>query len=162
MTTVFEVEPDLASLRRIVDALDAEEDGGRLRRDLAKGLRKAGEGAARASQASLMSMGSAGLPHGESLRAVVSAQVKSSARLSGDSAGARITAGSKGPRKFRNAARKLNRPGGWRHPVYGNRDKWVQQIGKPGWFEEPIRARRDEYLNAVLEAMQDMVRRIAD
>lgn len=161
MVAVIEIEPDLTSLHRIVNALDAEENGVKLRRDLAKGLRKAGENAAQASRASLMAMGSAGLPHGESLRAVVAAQVKSSARLTGDEAGVRITAGSKGPRGFRNAARKLNRPGGWRHPVYGNRNNWVDQVGKPGWFDEPIRARHQEYRNAVEAAMQDMARRLA-
>jgi hypothetical protein len=30
-----------------------------------------------------------------------------------------------------------NGPRGWRHPVYGNRDVWVQQRGG-SWFREPI------------------------
>lgn len=159
---MLELQVDQSSMRRLVAALDAEDNGVKLRRDLARNLRKAADPAAADARAELMSMGTAGLPHGgESLRAVVAAQVRTSAKLSGDATGVVVRAGSKGPRRFRHAARKLNRPAGWRHPVYGQTGVWVQQIGDPGWFDNPIRARREEYRAAVLAAMREAADRIA-
>lgn len=159
---MLELQVDQSSMRRLVAALDTEDNGVKLRRDLARNLRKAVDPAVDDAKASLMSMGTAGLSHqGESLRAAVAAQVKTSAKLSGDTVGVRVRVGSKGPRKFRHAARKLNRPDGWRHPVYGKHGVWVQQIGKPNWFDNPIRARREEYRAAVLATMRESADRIA-
>jgi exonuclease VII large subunit len=33
----------------------------------------------------------------------------------------------------------MNR-GTWRHPVYGNRDVWVDQRSRAGWFDEAMRS----------------------
>lgn len=149
-------------MRRLVAALDAEENGVKLRRDLAKHLRQAVDPAAAAARREVLAMGSAGLPHeGESLRTVVASQVRVSAKLAGDAVGVRVTAGSRGPRQFRHAARRLNQAKGWRHPVYGRHGVWVHQIGIPGWFDKPIRARREEYRQAVLAAMRESADRIA-
>lgn len=157
-----ELQVDQSSLRRLVAAFDAEDNGVKLRRDLAKHLRKAVDPAAEAARREVLAMHSGGLAHeGESLRTVVAAQVKVNAKLSGDEVGVRVRAGSKGPRQFRGAARRLNQAQGWRHPVYGQHGVWVHQLGKPGWFDRPIRARREEYRQAVLAAMNDAADRIA-
>lgn len=159
---MLELEVDQSSLVRLVAALDEEDDGAKLRRDLARNLRVAGREAAEATRADLRSMGSAGLPHeGESLREYVADQVKIDARLAGDRAGVRIYAGSKGPRKFRHAARRLNKAAGWRHPVYGRHGVWVHQVGRPDWFDRPIKARREEYRAAVLAAMRESEARLS-
>lgn len=159
---MLELELDESSLRRLVAAFDAEDNGVKLRRDLAKHLRKAVDPAAEAARHEVLAMRSGGLAHeGESLRTAVAAQVKVNAKLSGDTVGVQVRAGSRGPRNFRGAARRLNQPGGWRHPVYGQSGVWVHQIGKPGWFDRPIRARREEYKQAVLAAMNDAADRIA-
>lgn len=48
---------------------------------------------------------------------------------------------------------------GWRHPVYGNRDVWVQQRGG-SWFREPIASEGgtvERKLTNVLEQMADNI-----
>ena len=52
-----------------------------------------------------------------------------------------------------------NGPKGWRHPVYGNRDVWVQQRGG-SWFREPIADEGNSVerkLTNVLEQMADNI-----
>lgn len=52
-----------------------------------------------------------------------------------------------------------NGPRGFRHPVYGNRDVWVQQRGG-SWFREPIAEEGDAVerrLTNVLEQMADNI-----
>lgn len=50
---------------------------------------------------------------------------------------------------------------GWRHPVYGNRDVWVQQRGG-SWFREPIANHQDAFerkLDGVIEQMANSIAR---
>ena len=51
----------------------------------------------------------------------------------GRTPGVRIVVGRK-----RGGARQANR-GVIRHPVFGNRDVWVDQKVPPGWFDDPLR-----------------------
>lgn len=159
----IEVSIDQASLHRLQAALDAEMDGSALKRDLTKGLREAGGPAAQAARDDILSM-PGGLPHpGPSLRRSVADGVKVSASLAaGDSAGVSIKAARGGPRGFTNAPRRLAAPGGWRHPVYGNRENWVDQIGRPDWFARPIRRHADDFKAKCLDALQEMARRLAE
>lgn len=46
-----------------------------------------------------------------------------------------------------------------RHPVFGNRDNWVQQQGSP-WFFTTIRRHRRDFRRAVFKAMDDVGREI--
>jgi hypothetical protein len=149
-------------LADIATALRYEEDGMRLRRQLAKELRQAVEPGVAAAKGQIMAMGSAGLPHdGEPLRAAIARQVKAQTRLTGKAAGVRVRVSTQGmPRGFRQAPRRTNRDG-WRHPVFGNREVWVQQRGKPGWFDDPLQARRAEYRAAVERAVAGMGARIS-
>lgn len=51
---------------------------------------------------------------------------------------------------------RLNTQGRDRHPVYGNRNVWVQQRVKPGWFDVPMR-RGAKHVRAELIASIDEV-----
>lgn len=44
---------------------------------------------------------------------------------------------------------------GWRHPVFGDRDAWVQQRGRPDYFYGTVWAGRDRVKTAVEEAMKE-------
>lgn len=57
------------------------------------------------------------------------------------SAAVRLTVSGKGP--YQRRARLLNR-GTWRHPTFGDRERWFTQTVKPGWFDLP--ARKGEYV----------------
>lgn len=52
-------------------------------------------------------------------------------------------------------------PSGWRHPVFGQTDTWVQQRGY-SWFREPIAEGRDLIEDNLQEVLQDAAERIAD
>lgn len=158
---MIELEVDFSSLKRVVWAIESEQGTEKLKRQLGRDLRAAVQPAAEESKQSVLSMHSAGAPHqGESLRRDIASRVSTQARFSGDGAGVRVRVGWGGPRGFYTSARRVNR-GYWRHPVFGNRNVWVEQIGKREWFETPLRAHRDDYRDAVLGAMEDMAERIA-
>lgn len=56
--------------------------------------------------------------------------------------------------------RDTNRPGGWRHPVFGNRHAWVQQFGT-NWFEPAILKHRNTIVTELTKALDDTARQIA-
>lgn len=150
-------------LRDVATALRYEQDGARLRRGLAGELRTAVAPAVAEAKGRIMAMGSHGLPHkGEPLRAAVARRVTVQVRLTGRAAGVRVRVPKKGmPRGFVNAPRRLNRAK-WRHPVFGDRDRWVTQVGAPGWFDDPLRARRADYRRAVEQVIGDLADRIRE
>lgn len=160
MAGTFQVTAD--DLRDISTALRTEQDGVKLGRDLARRLRQAVEPAVTEAKGRVLAMDSGGLRRdGGSLRAAVAAKVGAQALLSGKRAGVRVRARRSGmPRGFANAPKRLNSDKGWRHPVFGNRDTWVSQVGAPNWFDDPMQARVGEYQTAVRQAVQDMADRI--
>lgn len=160
MAGTWQVTAD--DLRDISTALRTEQDGVRLGRDLARRLRQAVEPAVSEAKGRVLAMDSGGLRgDGGSLRAAVAAKVGAQALLSGKRAGVRVRARKSGmPRGFANAPKRLNSDKGWRHPVFGNRDTWVSQVGAPNWFDDPMQARVGEYQAAVRQAVQDMADRI--
>lgn len=47
----------------------------------------------------------------------------------------------------------------WRHPVFGNRERWVTQRGQP-WFFRTIRPAEPKFAAGVRQAMERTARRI--
>lgn len=151
------------NLRNISNALRAEEDGKELRKELTRNMREALKPGAAAAKSNIMSMGSA-TPHGgPALKSSIARKIRPEVRISGKFPGAKIKA-FKTPnvRGFANAAKRTNRASGWRHPVYGNREQWVQQTGKVKWFDRAFEGQRNTYEHAVKSALADMVNRIAE
>lgn len=151
------------NLRNISRALRAEEDGKELRKELTRNMREALKPGAAEAKSGIMSMGSA-TPHGgPALKSAIARKIRPEARISGKFPGAKIKA-FKTPniRGFANAAKRTNRASGWRHPLFGNREVWVQQHGKTKWFDRAFEGRRNHYEHAVKSALADMVNRIAD
>jgi hypothetical protein len=154
-----ETHEGLAALTR---AIRAEEDGKQLRKELAAGMRDALRPGANEAKSQIMSMSSAGLATAPALRSSVARKIRPEVKLGGRWSGARVKAFKlKNVRGFANAPKRLNRPGGWRHPVYGNREIWVQQHGKVDWFDRAFQGREGQYRAAVEAAMENMARRIA-
>lgn len=54
-----------------------------------------------------------------------------------------------------------NGPRGWRHPVYGNRNVWVQQRGG-SWFREPIAEEGDTVERQLTDVLEEMAQNIAN
>ena len=124
MTADFEIRgaQDLARLSKRL------KDAGRndLRKELLKGVRESGADTVLKISASALEH----LPRRGGLAAEVAAE-KASVRSSYAASGARVSL-------RRKRGRGLNQ-GRLRHPVWGNRDVWVQQPVNPDWFDDPIR-----------------------
>lgn len=158
----IEYTVDQRAIHVVRDAMAAEADGKALRRDLLREIRAAGRPLVPELQAAVRALPDVSPAAAEpSLRSAVAQQVAVGARLTGRATGLRVTVGTKkDPRGFRFAGRKLNRRAGWRHPVFGDQDRWVTQAGRQ-WFEPTILARRDDVRRAVLAAVEQMAQRIA-
>jgi hypothetical protein len=87
---------------------------------------------------------------GAGLRATIAKGVQINNRSSGPRAGVRVIQRTSAlPWDQKKLPRHMNR-GKWRHPVFGNRDVWVEQTFTPGWFDKPVR----EHRPAVREAIE--------
>jgi gas vesicle protein len=149
-------------LAALVRAIRAEEDGKELRKELAKTMREALKPGAQEAKSSIMAMSSAGLATAPALRSSIARKIRPEVKLGGRWSGARVKAfKTKNVRGFPNAPKRTNRAGGWRHPVWGNREVWVQQHGKVDWFDRSFAGRESTYKAAVEAAMENMARRIA-
>lgn len=154
-----ETHEGLAALTR---AIRAEEDGKQLRKELARNMREVLKPGAAEAKSSIMAMSSAGLQTAPALRSSIARKIRPEVKLGGRWSGARVKAfKTKNVRGFPNAPKRTNRASGWRHPVYGNREQWVQQRGKVDWFDRSFEGRTNVYRGAVEQAMEDMARRIA-
>jgi len=96
------------------------------------------------------------------LRAAVAAGVRTKVEFG--RAEIRIVVAPSLPADQRNLPKYLNRPGGWRHPVYGHRDRWAREAGRP-YFETRIlghrpgiQAEMEKALNATARAIAAAVR----
>lgn len=144
-------------------ALKREADGKELRRDLIRELKAPLQPAVAEIKSGVMAIGAGGLPpgEGEPLRPAVVRRIRAEVKLSGKAIGVRVRARkTEAVRGFRHAPKRLNSPKGWRHPVYGDRNRWTVQFGNPNYFDRPLEGRRGEFRHAVLEAMEATARRI--
>ncbi len=95
-----------------------------------------------------------------SITQAIAQSIKPTVRLSGQNTGVGVRAGTTTVRGFKQAARRFNRPN-FRHPVYGG-PGYANQIGKPGWFDDTTKERQDEAKRAVLAAMDEMGKTLAN
>lgn len=158
----FELRATHEGLDALARALKAEEDGKQLRKELAANLREALKPGADQAKSSIMGMISLNGSQ-PALRSAIAKKIRPEVKLGGRWTGARVKAfKTKNVRGFPNAPKRTNSARGWRHPVFGNTDVWVQQRGKVEWFDKGFRGREGIYKQAVHDAMEDMARRIAD
>lgn len=101
--------------------------------------------------------GGKGRAHG--LRASIAAGVRLEVRY-GDRPDVKIVVRPNLPADQRTLPRHLNKPGGWRHPVYGHRDRWVKQVGGP-YFDRVIFAHRQQMVTDVVKALDATAQTIA-
>ena len=140
-------------------AMRAEADGKELRKDLVKRLKLIIAPIVSEARSAATGMPSAGLEHdGEPLRSAIARRIVGEVRFSGRATGIRIRAKRKGmPRGFEHAPKRTNAKGGWRRPVYGNREVWVTQVGVPDWFDDVMGDQRPDARRQCLAAMEETV-----
>ncbi|MEU5094948.1 hypothetical protein [Streptomyces sp. NPDC020996] len=161
-TSRLSLELTAPNLRNISNALKAEEDGKELRKELTKNMREALKPGAAQAKSAIMSMASTTPHDGPALKTSIARKIRPEVRITGRFPGAKIKAfKTTNLRGFPNAPKRTNRASGWRHPVYGNREVWVQQQGKTKWFDHAFEGQEGHYKRAVQFALADMVNRIA-
>ncbi|WP_411132702.1 hypothetical protein [Streptomyces sp. 030-HV] len=161
-TASLNLDLTASNLRNISNALKAEEDGKELRKELTKNMREALKPGAAQAKSAIMAMSSVTPHDGPALKTSIARKIRPEVRITGKFPGAKIKAfKTKNLRDFPNAPKRTNRASGWRHPVYGNREVWVTQVGKVGWFDRAFEGQGDHYKRQVQFALADMVNRIA-
>ncbi|GAA5076700.1 hypothetical protein HNP84_007323 [Thermocatellispora tengchongensis] len=94
------------------------------------------------------------------LRRSIAAAIKADIQTGGRKAGVRIVVdANKLPQDQRTLPRHLNSKRGWRHPLFGDRDRWYAQSGKP-WFEVTIRKHVRKIRRTILKAMDELAKEI--
>lgn len=163
MPARFELSGDQKALQALSRALKRHADGKELRKELIRELKRPLQPAIAEIKAELMTIGQAAPVKGQaSLRRAVARRIRPVVRLSGFHAGVGVRA-RKTPtaRGFSNAPQRLNSARGWRHPVFGDRNRWVVQFGRRDYFDGPLERRRAEFRVAVVDAMERTARKIA-
>lgn len=96
-------------------------------------------------------------PTSRPLRATVAEAVRISVRTGG-SPGARVWVDKdRLPRDLRNMASAMNSANGRiRHPVFGNRKRWVNQWTTPLWWDKTVAAHRDRMTREVARVVDDV------
>lgn len=91
------------------------------------------------------------------LRATIADAIRISVRTTGDP-GARVWVDkSRLPPDLRNMPKVIN-TGRIRHPVYGNRRRWVTQTATPLWWDRTVRA-HESRMRSEVERVTDDIRR---
>jgi len=149
-------------LRDLAAALRKQENGKDLRKELVSELRSAAGPVRNDARAEIKSMPSRGTRKGgRSLRSAIAQKITVQAKTTGAAVGVRIIAGqTPNVRGFTNAARNTNM-GSWRHPIFGDRNRWVTQSGHKGWFYRAMRRAASPARAGVRDAMNKIAEQIA-
>ncbi|MCI2421510.1 hypothetical protein MOQ72_29155 [Saccharopolyspora sp. K220] len=174
--------------RRAAAEVKAAGDG-RLRREMGRQMRTAAQPAVDAAQSNVRSVASAATRggggqarrefalsrtrsrterarrqayEGRGLRATIARAVRVQMSTGGRSASVRIRTQTRFlPEDQRTLPSHLN-DGRWRHPVFGNRDRWVMQTARPaGWFESAMRRHGPRGRDGAVKAVNDIITKLA-
>ena len=91
------------------------------------------------------------LPHRGGLARQTAKRVSARTRATGRQAGIQVVAKSTGWRLD---------SGRLRHPLFGNRGAWFQQDVRPGWFTHPLEAGAPKVREALVQAIDDIARKV--
>lgn len=127
----------------------AGEQGKGLRKELLKRIRLAAKPLVQDVRNSAMDT----LPAKGGLNRRIRTGIGVRTRAAGKSVGVRIVA------KNRYAIKQMDK-GRLRHPVFGNREVWVQQSVPPGWFTKPVEAGADDARKGAVEAINYIARKV--
>lgn len=166
-----------AELKALAARLKAAGDKG-LRSELRKAIKKATGPAVRDVQQAARTMkvtgargggkkarrlhytGKRAAKGGHGLRATIARATRAEIKPGGD---ARVTIRTYArylPMDQRKLPRYLDRPKGWRHPVFGDRADWVTQYGEP-WFASTLIRHGPAVRREILAAMKTVAEKIA-
>lgn len=129
-----------------------------LRRRMMAALRKSGADIADAERAAARDLPAVKYETG--LRVAIADAVTVRTRTSANRAGVRVLVNrSKLPEKKRRLPVLMNK-GAWRHPVFGNRENWVNQTSDGGWWLRTAEAHVDEAQRRMLDVLRETAAQI--
>ncbi len=131
------VEVKSSDLPRLVKQLRAAGSEPAVRRKLTKGLRDGTKPALSATRAAALALPAHGQKH-TGLRKKMAAATGTQVRTSGKSPTVSVRTSRSRMGAQASLARATN-DGSWRHPVFGNKNKYVTQFSRKGWFDNANR-----------------------
>lgn len=146
---------------RVTGANQLAEVGARLKESGDKGLRKellrGINRSLKPAKAKVKEAARRDLPRGGGLNVfVASARIGSRTRVAGRNPAVFLTG-----RKSGHDLRAIDR-GRVRHPVFGNREVWVNQEVKPGWWSQTLAGEVPAIRRGVIDTLDDVARRLAN
>jgi len=141
-TVVYDIQREARGMK--VRGTGGRGSRSRARFDLAAEMRRQSKAAAKGktTRARRTSMSTG-------LRERIAHSVKSKVAYTGFRLGAKVYIEvSNFPHNQQKLPRYLNRASGWRHPVWGHRDRWVTQFGEP-YFDRPVMHHRPRITKVV-------------
>lgn len=142
----------------------------RVRRVPIKGQRRARGGASARAARAKVALGKRKRPateqqkqeahQGAGLRDTIARAVSAKTSVSARSASLRVRAAqAKMPHDQRRLPAYVNR-GHWRHPVFANRDNWVEQHAQPAWFDDAARQEGPPVRDKSIETVRKYLKNI--
>jgi hypothetical protein len=138
---------------RLMRRLKVHGDGVAIRKELMRGLNSVTKGVRADMRASI----GPSLPSRGGLAALVMAKASITSQAAyGKNAGVRLRA------RHRSYDMKRMNEGRLRHPVFGNREVWVEQTAgiNPGFLDEAFIKQRPEVTRAIQRVMDDIARKV--
>lgn len=134
-------------------------DPRQVRKDLTKGLKDGAKPAADRVKAAAMAL-PARPGRGTGLRRRMAAATSVQVRTGGrdPAVAVRISRARMGAQA---ALPKVTNEGHWRHPVFGNRGRWVVQRSQPGWFDNAARSGAPAVRTELQKVLDDMERKLS-
>ncbi|MFD7791031.1 hypothetical protein [Streptomyces sp. NPDC059759] len=97
--------------------------------------------------------------NGIPLRSTIAAAIRISVRTTGGAGATVWIDPSRLPPGYKNIPGQLNQ-GRLRHPVFGNRRRWVNQYASPPWWDQTVRQHRPRMEAEVARVLDDVRRRL--
>ncbi|MEV5538476.1 hypothetical protein AB0L13_16595 [Saccharopolyspora shandongensis] len=99
---------------------------------------------------------------GRGLRATIARAVRLQMSTGARSASVRIRTQTRFLPEDQRKLPKYMDDGRWRHPVFGNRDRWVTQTARPlGWFDRAMRRHGPKVRDGARKAIDDIISKLA-
>lgn len=135
-----------------------EAGSGGLTRELNRSLKQAAQPIVQAEKAAALGLPSHGDVH-TGLRQSIADATTTRVSTAGSNPGVIVYTQEKKTRG--KLGRDTNRARGWKHPVFGNRAVWVQQISSPGWWNRAAQPSARAALGLVEQALERIAQKIA-
>ena len=136
---------------------DAGDKG--LTRELSKGMKAAAEPIAAAERSAAQSLPASG-SKSTGLRAAIASAVSIRYSRSKRNPGVRVYVPARKMPQGQGRLPRLMNKGAWRHPVYGNKNNWVEQKSDRGWWDDTAKKELPRVRRELAAAIERVTQKI--